>query len=149
MGLGIGGMIGTSIATSLMEQVARGNQRPNREQFAEKLFSKLDTAGQGYVDKASLQAAASQAMKPAEKAAANIEALFSKLDADSDGKLTLQEFTGGLKSAIASKIGGSPEQGNPDMNGVGGARQIMHLMNAYGLNAKPATADTPSISITV
>ncbi len=145
MGYGVGGINSTNSA-ALMAQEMRSTQRPSREQFAEKLFSKLDTTGQGFVTKTDLLAASSQA-KSVEKATANIDALFAKLDANQDDKLSLQEFTDGLKNAAASKLTGSSENpatsGNPDMNGVGGARQIMNLMHAYGLNAKPA----PTISV--
>lgn len=145
MGYGVGGINGANSAAQMAQEM-RGTQRPNREQFAEKLFSKLDTSGQGFIEIAGLQAAASQT-KPVEKAAANIEALFQKLDADLDGKLTLQEFTAGLKSAALGKPAADSENtaasSQAEMHGKGGARQIMSLLNAYGLNAKPA----PTIEI--
>lgn len=144
MGYGVGGINGTNSTNSAasLRHATSGAQRPDRERFAERLFSRLDPTGQGVVAKADLLAASSQP-KPVEKATANIDALFAMLDADKNGELSLQEFTDGLKSAAASKAapGGdsASASGNQASNGMGGARQIMHLMHAYGLNAKPAS----------
>ena len=140
MGYGAGGINGTN-SVAPMGHATRGKQRPDREQFAERLFSRLDTTGQGVVTKADLLSASSQP-KPVEKATANIDALFARLDADNNGELSLQEFTDGLKSAAASTAAtpgdADSASANQAMNGMGGARQIMNLMHAYGLNAKPA-----------
>jgi hypothetical protein len=74
-------------------------RRPDSTKMAEALFSKLDTAGQGYIEKTDLQAAM-QKVSAAGSAAAGtpaVDDLFAALDSDSDGKVTKQEFTDTLK----------------------------------------------------
>jgi Ca2+-binding EF-hand superfamily protein len=64
-----------------------------RQKMAEDLFAKLDTSSQGYIDKSTLQAA----LENASSSTSNVDALFSKLDVDGDGKVTKQEFTDTLQ----------------------------------------------------
>jgi hypothetical protein len=64
-----------------------------RQKMAENLFSQLDTSGQGYIDKATLQSA----LDKASTSTSSVDTLFSKLDTNGDGKVTKQEFTDTLK----------------------------------------------------
>jgi Ca2+-binding EF-hand superfamily protein len=64
-----------------------------RQKMAENLFSQLDTSGQGYIDKATLQSA----LDNASTSTSSVDTLFSKLDTNGDGKVTKQEFTDTLK----------------------------------------------------
>ncbi|MFZ2333963.1 MAG: EF-hand domain-containing protein [Sideroxyarcus sp.] len=64
-----------------------------RQKMTEDLFAKLDTSSQGYIDKSTLQAA----LENASSSTSNVDALFSKLDVDGDGKVTKQEFTDTLQ----------------------------------------------------
>jgi Ca2+-binding EF-hand superfamily protein len=78
---------------SMAMQAMRGMQRPDPTQMAENLFSKLDTSGQGFIQKSDLQAA----FDKISSAASNADDLFTQLDTDSDGKVTKQEFSDTLK----------------------------------------------------
>ena len=60
---------------------------------SEKLFSKLDTTGQGYIEQAGFTSALENVTS-----SSDATALFAALDADSDGKLTEQEFSSSLKA---------------------------------------------------
>jgi Ca2+-binding EF-hand superfamily protein len=74
-------------------QAMQGMQRPDPAQMAEKLFSKLDASGQGYIQKSDLQAA----FDKISDASSSADDIFSQLDTDSDGKVTKQEFSDSLK----------------------------------------------------
>lgn len=94
------GSIGSN-ASAMMAM--RGMHRPDPAQMAEKLFSQLDASGQGYIQKSDLQAAfdkmasASATSSSSSSAASGVDDLFSKLDTNSDGKVTKQEFSDTLK----------------------------------------------------
>lgn len=76
---------------------AMGNQRPQRHdpgKLVDEIFAKLDTKGQGYLEKSDLQSAfeASSSGK-----SASVDEIFSSLDGDGDGKITKDEMSSGLK----------------------------------------------------
>ncbi|WP_291994855.1 EF-hand domain-containing protein [Candidatus Accumulibacter sp. ACC003] len=87
----------------------RGTKRPDPAQMADALFSQLDSAKQGYIEKSDLQAgfakafSSSSASSSAAAASATSDSasaandLFAKLDANGDGKVTKQEFSDTLK----------------------------------------------------
>lgn len=77
----------------------RGMGRPDPTAMANELFSKLDTSGQGYIEKSDLQNAFDQMASKATGAGATPSAadLFSQLDANSDGKVTKDEFSESIK----------------------------------------------------
>lgn len=101
------GSIGSSNA--LLQYDMRGMRRANPAQMADALFSQLDSAKQGYIEKSELQAAfakvsssssassSASAAASASDSASAVSDLFSKLDANSDGKVTKQEFSDTLK----------------------------------------------------
>jgi Ca2+-binding EF-hand superfamily protein len=92
---GIGGNYG------MMMQGMGGMKRPDPTQMADKLFSKLDSSGQGYIQKSDLQAAfdkiSSSSSSSSSGTSSSVDDLFSKLDTNSDGKVTKQEFSDTLK----------------------------------------------------
>ncbi|EXI88494.1 MAG: EF hand [Candidatus Accumulibacter regalis] len=104
MSSSIGG-IGGSSAIHLREM--RAMKRPDPAQMADALFSKLDSAKQGYIEKSDLQgaiakvvsssSARSSAAAATSDSASLANELFSKLDSNSDGKVTKQEFSDTLK----------------------------------------------------
>lgn len=69
-------------------------QRPDATKIANDLFAKVDTTNQGYIDKASLQSALGS---NAADSASDVDKLFSQIDSNSDGKITKQELTDGVK----------------------------------------------------
>jgi Ca2+-binding EF-hand superfamily protein len=122
---------GISSSSAMMQGMGgmRGMQRPDPTKTAENLFSKLDTSGQGYIQKSDLQSAfdkLSSSSSSSSSSSTNIDDLFTSLDTNSDGKVTKQEFTDTLK-----KLQDSLEQQFQDgrmqmamqaggMNGMGG-----------------------------
>jgi Ca2+-binding EF-hand superfamily protein len=95
MSTGIGS-IGSNFA---MMQSMGGMKRPDAAQMANELFSKLDSAGQGYITKSELQSALDQTSSSSSgvTSTSNADALFSKLDSNGDGKVTKDEFSATLK----------------------------------------------------
>ena len=94
MSNGIGNIGGNS---SMMQSI-RGVKPPASAQMAEKLFSKLDTSGQGYLQKSDLQAAFDRISPSSSSAASksgtsNVDELFLKLDSNGNGSVTKQEFS--------------------------------------------------------
>ena len=85
--------------SSMMTQGMGSMKRPNPTEIADDLFSKLDTSGQGYIEKADLQNALSQASSKGNASGSSTGAddLFSQLDTNGDGKVTKQEFSDTVK----------------------------------------------------
>lgn len=90
----------SSISSTMITQGMQQRQRPNPTQMAENLFGQIDTSSQGYIEKADLQAALD---KTASGSSGSVDDLFTKLDSDSDGKVTKQEFSDVL-SALAEQM---------------------------------------------
>jgi Ca2+-binding EF-hand superfamily protein len=85
------GSIGSSTSSMAMMQGMRPMRRPDPAEMAENLFSKLDTAGQGYIEKTDLQSAFDSI-----STGTDVDSLFTQLDTDSDGKITKDEFSSNL-----------------------------------------------------
>lgn len=84
----------------------QGMRRPDPAKMAENLFSKLDTSGQGYLQKSDLQTAfdgIASVSGSSETSSTNVDDLFSQLDTDSDGKVTKDEFSSSL-SKLAEQL---------------------------------------------
>ncbi len=123
----IGGISGSN---GMMMQ---GMDRPNPAKMAENLFAKLDTGGQGYIEKSDLQSAFDKISSSSDKSP-SVDELFTKLDTNSDGKVTKSEFTDTLKkvaeeldnqfmsSRMSGGMGGMPPGGMGGMppGGQGG-----------------------------
>lgn len=61
-------------------------------QMASRLFSKLDTKQQGYIEKSDLSSAFSQISSNVQSSS-SVDDVFSALDSNSDGKVTKDEFS--------------------------------------------------------
>ena len=76
---------------------ALGSQRPHRHdpgKLVDEIFSRLDTKGQGYLEKSDLQSAFAASSSGN---SASVDEVFSSLDGDGDGKITKDEMSSGLK----------------------------------------------------
>jgi Ca2+-binding EF-hand superfamily protein len=83
--------------SSPMMQGMGGMKRPDPAQLAEQLFSKLDSNGQGYIEKSDLKNAFDKTASTASNSQTNVDDLFSTLDGDQDGKVSKQEFSDALQ----------------------------------------------------
>ncbi|WP_150048452.1 EF-hand domain-containing protein [Methylomonas rhizoryzae] len=84
----------------------RPMQRPDPGKMAEDLFSKLDSKGQGYIEKSDLEAALGNIGNSNSTHASNsADEMFSALDGDGDGKVTQQEMAATFEK-IASELDG-------------------------------------------
>ena len=104
----IGSISGNSIS---MYQAGglRNMQRPDPSKMADNLFSKLDSAGQGYIQKVDLQSALDKVSTASSSSTnttnttnttssggSSVDDLFSQLDGNGDGKVTKDEFSSSL-----------------------------------------------------
>ena len=95
MSSAIGGAGGCS---SAMMGGMNGMQRPDPSKMADKLFSKLDTKGQGFIEKSDLQSAFDQvASNSSSGNTLSVDDVFKALDGDGDGKVTKQEMFDSVK----------------------------------------------------
>lgn len=73
-------------------------QRPDPTQVASKLFSKLDTKNQGYIEKSDLKTALDTLSSTSDSSASSsVDDIFSQLDGDGDGKVTEGELSDSLQ----------------------------------------------------
>lgn len=112
--------------------------RPDPAELASKLFSKLDTKGQGYIQKSDLESAFSQVYSSsssatatnassASEASSDASQLFSALDSDGNGQVTESEFSSGLQQladaldsqAFSSRMQGAGGMPPPPPHGHG------------------------------
>jgi len=109
--------IGSSSYASM--QNMQPMQKPDPSKMAEDLFSKLDTKGQGYLEKTDLETALSK-INDTSGGSSSADQMFAKFDSDGDGKVTKEEMTATLEQ-IASELDGPfprmrlQEQGNEGM----------------------------------
>lgn len=82
----IGGAGGCSSA--MMGEMS-GMQRPDPSKMADNLFAKLDTKGQGYIEKSDFQDAFDQVSSKIP----SVDDVFKALDNNGDGKITKQEMS--------------------------------------------------------
>jgi Ca2+-binding EF-hand superfamily protein len=111
----ISGVSASSVSSSYASMTAAKRQRPDAAKMAEDIFSKLDTKGQGYIEKSDLQSAlgalsvtdgTNTASGAASSTTSSVDDLFSKLDGDGDGKVTKKELADsmqGLADALDSQ----------------------------------------------
>lgn len=102
-------------------------QRPDTASMVKNLFAKVDTKNQGYIDKEELQSAFDQIATDAasgggsaNNTSGSVDAIFKKLDGDSDGKITEQEMTTGMQK-LADQFDSQFNQSRT--SGMGSARQ--------------------------
>lgn len=94
----IGGAGGCSSATM---GGMNGMQRPDPSKMVDNLFSKLDTKGQGYIEKSDLQGAFDQASSKTP----SVDDIFKALDGDGDGKVTKQEMSDSVQKLADQLVG--------------------------------------------
>lgn len=95
MSSAIGGAGGCS---SAMMGGMNGMQRPDPSKMADKLFSKLDTKGQGFIEKSDLKSAFDQvSSKRSSGNTPSVDDVFKALDNNGDGKVTKQEMSDSVK----------------------------------------------------
>ena len=91
----IGGAGGCS---SAMMGGMNGMQRPDPSKMVDNLFSRLDTKGQGYIEKSDLQSAFNQvSSKRSSGNAPSVDDVFQALDNNGDGKVTRQEMSDSVR----------------------------------------------------
>jgi Ca2+-binding EF-hand superfamily protein len=78
-------------------------KRQDSTQLAETLFAKLDTSGQGYIQKSDLQSAFDKIATTSSTGGSTpeVDDLFSKFDGNDDGKVTKQEFSDTVRKLSA------------------------------------------------
>lgn len=91
----------SSINTSYSSYSTFNPARPDPSQMASRLFSKLDTKGQGYLEQSDLQSAFEQIDGTSDSA--EVASVFKQLDSDSDGKVTESELSSTL-SKLAEEL---------------------------------------------
>lgn len=88
----------------MVSSIGNPMQRPDPSQMANKLFSKLDTKNQGYIEKSDLQSAFNQISGSGNSGnTASVDEVFKQLDGNGDGKVTKDEMTDSLKK-IADQL---------------------------------------------
>lgn len=97
-----------------------GMQRPDTSKMVDNLFSKLDTKGQGYIEKSDFQGAFDKVTSKT----ASVDDVFKALDGNDDGKLTKQEMSDSvtkLADQLVSQLQSMrmSGQGGGGMGGVG------------------------------
>lgn len=155
----ISGISSTSAYSGSVSSVKR--QRPDPAQMAEQAFSKLDTKGQGYLEVSDLESAFSNIASASgstsgSEATSTANDLFKKLDADSDGKVTKDEFSSGLKkladdlesqfnqsrtSGLGQDRGAPPPSGASEASG-GGTDAVSSGSATTSSTATSSTSDT-------
>lgn len=118
--------------------------RPDPSQMASKLFSKLDSSNQGYIEKSDLQSALSQisgtssatssSSSSSSSSTSSVDDMFAKLDTDGDGKVTKDEFTSSLKK-LSDEL--DSQFNNMRMNGFGGQQEGGGMAAAGGMPPPP------------
>jgi hypothetical protein len=135
MSSAIGGAGGCS---SAMRGGMNGMQRPDPSKMADKIFSKLDTKGQGYIEKSDLQSAFDQvSSKNSSSNTPSVDDVFKALDNDGDGKVTKQEMSDSVKK-LADQLD-SQFQGMR-MNGKGGGMGGMGGMSKSDISSMADSA---------
>jgi Ca2+-binding EF-hand superfamily protein len=115
-----------------------GMQRPDPSKMADKLFSKLDTKGQGYIEKSDLQSAFDQiSSKSASGNTSSVDDVFSTLDGDGDGKVTQQEMSDGVQK-LADQLDSQFQ--NMRMSGKGGGMGGMGGMSESDISSMADSA---------
>lgn len=119
-------------------------QRPDPTQIASKLFSKLDTKNQGYIEKSDLQSAFDQIASSADSSSnSSVDDVFKQLDSNSDGKVTKQELTDSLKKIADQLDSQFQSMRTKGMNSAEGGMQGMD-----GMPPPPPPQDADSAGFT-
>lgn len=96
-------------------------RKPDPSKMADELFSKLDTKGQGYIEKSDLQSAFDQLSSTGNSGStASVDQVFSSLDSDGDGKITKDEMSSSLQKIAAELDSQFNKMREGGMNRTGG-----------------------------
>ncbi|MBS0347345.1 MAG: EF-hand domain-containing protein [Proteobacteria bacterium] len=123
--------------------------RPDPTELASKLFSKLDTKGQGYIQESDLESAFSQVYSSSSsatttnassssEASSDASQLFSALDSDGNGQVTESEFSSGMQQ-LAEAL--DSQAFSSRMQGAGGMPPPHGHGNGDGQNDSGFTKD--------
>ena len=101
-------------------------QKAQTSSVVDKLFEKLDTKQQGFLDQNELQVTLSANVSGNSTSSASADDMFSAMDADGDGKITKQELGNTLQSlfdkmdnlAASMRVRGGGDKGNGDKSGA-------------------------------
>lgn len=135
----------SSVSSSNSWMQAQMKIRPSSAQqtkLAEDAFSKIDTGGKGSFDIAGLTSAVNTALSGNQTktsfSSSDVQTVFSKMDSDSDGKVTQQEFTSTL-----SQLQGHPNQANNSSDQSYASSGQSHGMNMQGPGGMHAMGGMP------
>lgn len=110
-------------------------QRPDPSQMASKVFSKIDTKSQGFIEKSDLASAFSQISSS--DSSTNIDDVFSALDSDGNGKVTESEFGASLKQMASQLDAGFNNMRTSGMGGQGGQGGMGGIGQGGGMPPPP------------
>lgn len=119
----ISSVSGYSAAYTQSAQTTASRQRPDPATLAAELFSKLDTSGNGYLQKSDFESAFGQisgtsaSTTSGTSSSTSADALFTAMDSDGDGKLTQTELSDTL-TKLSQQLDSHFQQGR--MHGAGG-----------------------------
>lgn len=99
----------SSINSSSSAMMSGAMKRPDPAKMAEDLFSKLDTAGKGYIEKSDLQTALGRmSQSDSSSSSTSADDMFSKMDSDGNGKVTQEEMSATIQKIASELDGQSP-----------------------------------------
>ncbi|MDP1664516.1 MAG: EF-hand domain-containing protein [Methylobacter sp.] len=99
----------SSINSSSSAMMSGAMKRPDPAKMAEDLFSKLDTAGKGYIEKSDLQTAlGNMSQSDSSSSSTSADDMFSKMDSDGNGKVTKEEMSATIQKIASELDGQSP-----------------------------------------
>jgi len=99
----------SSINSSSSAMMSGAMRRPDPAKMAEDLFSKLDTAGKGYIEKSDLQTALGKvSQSDSSSSSTSADDMFSKMDSDGNGKVTKEEMSATIQKIASELDGQSP-----------------------------------------
>lgn len=102
-----------------------GMPRPDPTKMVDKIFSKLDSKGQGYIEKSDLQSAFDHAAsKSSSGNISSVDDVFKALDNDGDGRVTKQEMSDSVQK-LADQLDSQFQ--SMRMNGNGAGRRGMGI----------------------
>jgi Ca2+-binding EF-hand superfamily protein len=146
--------VGSSLDPYAMQSLSQCQQN-SKGQFAAKVFSQLDTNGDGTVDKAEFSTAMSNFAQVTGNNSADTDSIFSKLDANGDGKISpqeLQQATHQMHHAhmhhhAKQTSGGDNSNSDGDPNAALNSF-IADMLQTYQNNsADPVLADSAGLSL--
>lgn len=98
----------------------RPMHKPDPAKMAEDLFAKLDSKGQGYLEKADLETALNKLGDSGNSGdTPSVDAMFAQLDSDSDGKITQQDMSATFEKIAAELDGPFPRRRLQGQEGQG------------------------------